>query len=171
MDYCLIGTITKAHGVAGGVAVLSHSDVPGRFTRLQTVHVGETPERATAMTVTRTQESSGRILLHFAEVPDRNGAEALVGRNIYIPSDEMMPPPEGTHFIHDLIGCTVTSADGAHTGTLVDVMRLPAHDAYVVRMRDREIMIPAVEAFVMSVDLERGQIVINAIPGLFDDAD
>ena len=52
--------------------------------------------------------------------------------------------------------------------TVVDVLNQPAQKVFVIKSRDREILVPDVEAFIKSIDLENGIIVIDPIEGLLD---
>lgn len=170
-DLCLIGTIVAAHGIRGAVKVQSHSDVPGRFHRLAEVLVGTSPGDAAMMTVTEASEDGSRVLMHFAASPDRSSAEALVGNHLYVTDEEMETPPDGRYFIHDLVGCRVETPEGEARGTVRDVMLLPANDVYVVEYRGFEVLVPAVPAFIKSVNTAEKRIVVTPVDGLFEDFD
>ncbi len=170
-ELCLIGTIVAAHGIRGAVKVQSHSDVPGRFGRLEEVLVGASPEDVTTMTVADVSETGSRVLVHLSESADRDSAEALVGRNLYVTDQEMEEPPEGRYFIHDLIGCRMETPEGDARGTVRDVMLLPANDVYVVEYRGFEVLVPAVPDFIKSVNTAEKRIVVMPVPGLFEDFD
>ena len=171
MELCLIGKVTKAIGINGGVRIESYSDIPGRFAGLNSVFLGEHPSGVHQMNVTRVVEQQKKIVLYFQDIIDRNQAEELRGMCVYIPSDQMMAPPVGMYFVHDLIGCEVLTSDAIRKGRLTDVLPLASHDIYVVDADGREVMIPAVPEFVVSVDVDQKRILVHEIPGLFDDAD
>jgi 16S rRNA processing protein RimM len=170
-DLCMIGSIVAAHGIRGAVKVQSFSDVPGRFGRLDDVLLGTTPERVRPARVVTASDEGPRVILRFEGSEDRDSAEALVGLNVYIDVADMAAPPEGRHFIHDLIGCTVRTTSGTYRGTVRDVMLLPANDVYVVDYHGFEVLIPAVPAFVTEVDTARKAVTIETVPGLFDEYD
>ncbi len=170
-DLCLIGSIVAAHGIRGGLKVQSFSDVPGRFSRLETVLLGHAPERVRPAVVVDAAGDGSRVILQLEDCDDREAAELLVGLNIYVEDAEMADPPEGRHFIHDLIGCTVQTASGEYRGTVRDVMLLPANDIYVVEFEGREVLLPAVPAIVTMVNTAEKAITVEPIAGLFEDPD
>lgn len=170
-DLCIIGSIVAAHGIRGAVKVLSFSDVPGRFTRLETVLLGRSTGKVRPARVTAASDEGPRVILQFEECGDREAAEALVGLNIYVEEAEMAAPPEGRYFIHDLIGCTVRTASGEFRGTVRDVMLLPANDIYVVDYHGLEVLVPAVPAIVTQVNTAEKTIIVEPVPGLFEDLD
>ncbi|MDT8323186.1 MAG: ribosome maturation factor RimM [Bacteroidota bacterium] len=170
-ELCLIGTIVAAHGIRGAVRVQSHSDIPGRFSRLGQVLVGSAPENVDMLSVVSVSEDGSKVLLHFSSSNDRDTAEDLVGRHLYITDEQMEAPPEGRYFVHDLIGCHVETTEGASRGIVRDVMLLPANDVYVVEYRGFEVLIPAVPDFIQSVDTAGKRIVVTPVDGLFEDFD
>lgn len=170
-ELCLIGTIVAPHGIRGALRVQSHSDISGRFSRLTTVLVGSDEKDAREMHVAGATEEAARVLLEFRECADRDRAEELVGMNIFITDEQMEKPPEGRHFVHDLIGCRVETPDGEKRGEVQDVMLMPANDIYVVDYRGFEVLIPAVPAFIRSVDTDGKRIVVEDVAGLFEDTD
>jgi 16S rRNA processing protein RimM len=170
-DLCLIGSIVGAHGLRGEVKVQSFSDLPGRFAMLDSVLLGSTPKRARSVPVSISSEHGPRVIMHVEDCHDRDAAEALIGLNIYVEEERMEAPPDGRHFIHDLIGCAVRTASGESRGTVRDVMLLPANDIYVVEYQGREVLIPAVPAIVTQVDTTNRTITVEPIYGLFEDLD
>jgi len=170
-ELCLIGTIVAAHGIRGALKVQSHSDIPGRFSRLEKVFVGRTPRDAQRMEIEGVSEQGARVLLQLSGCGDRDAAEILAGCNIYVSDDEMEAPPEGRYFIHTLIGCRVETPDGDSRGIVRDVMLMPANDIYVVEYRGFEVLVPAVPAFIQKVDIDGKRIVVTPVPGLFEDTD
>ncbi len=51
-------------------------------------------------------------------------------------------------------------------GNITEVLTAKSNDNYVVKGDGGEILIPAVEDVVKSIDLNKGRIIIEAIPGL-----
>lgn len=168
-ELCIIGAVVAAHGVQGTVRLRSYSDVPGRFGRLETVLLGVDDRHIQTYRVLSSSEYGDRVLLRFEGCDDRDTAETLIGCNVYIPEHAMERPPDGSHFVHDLIGCTMRTVSGEYRGIVRDVMLLPANDIYVVDYDGSEVLVPAVPAFIRSVDIEARSIVVDPIPGLFED--
>ncbi len=170
-NLCMIGSIVAAHGIRGAVKVQSFSDVPGRFAALASVLLGPSPSRVRPVRIHSASDDGPRVILQFADCDGREAAEALVGMNLYVDETEMAEPPAGRHFIHDLIGCTVHTASGEYRGIVRDVMLLPANDIYVVDYDGREVLIPAVPAIVTQVNTADKKIIVDPLPGLFEDLD
>ncbi len=168
-ELCQIGRVLRPHGIRGEVKVQVFSDRSDRFGMLDHVYVlnGENTPRKLKILSARNQ--GALALLTFAEVSDRDAAEALKGQTLFIEDDQMLPAPEGKHYIHELIGMEVRTDGGRFSGTLTDVLALPAHNVYVVEVGDREVLIPAVPEFILSVDTEKRRVTVREMPGLFDE--
>lgn len=82
-----------------------------------------------------------------------------------------IPVDEGSFFIEDLLGLSVTDADsGKEYGIITDVFNRGASDIYTVEKDGTEYYLPAVDEFIISIDLEKG-VSVRPIPGIFDEAE
>jgi 16S rRNA processing protein RimM len=163
-----LGEITKPQGMKGEVRVNLFGgsvDVLERLQKMSAVRQGA-PPRALSLESVRTQ---GRVVvLKFAEVTDRTAAENLVGWELQIPAGEMPELPSGEYYTFELEGLEIITESGDRLGILEEVLDLPAHDVYVVREGEREILLPATEEVVKEVDLDRRRMVVHLIAGLED---
>ena len=103
-------------------------------------------------------------------VEDRNAAEALRGMEVYIDETELDELPEGEHYVRNLIGCTVRDiASGTDVGELTDVIQNTAQSVLEVETAEgKEVLIPAVDAFMRNID-EKGRLIeVELIPGFLD---
>jgi 16S rRNA processing protein RimM len=79
--------------------------------------------------------------------------------------------PEGHFYLHDVIGLLVRHVSGQDLGYVRDVLETGGADLFVISSlkSGREVLLPAVKAFIKSVDLQSGVVEVDPIPGLFDD--
>ena len=78
------------------------------------------------------------------------------------------PLPEGQFYHHQLIGLQVRTTRGEYIGDIVDILTGKSNDNYIVRGAGGEILIPAIEDVVQSIDLDAGIVTIEPIEGLLD---
>ncbi len=76
------------------------------------------------------------------------------------------PLPEGQYYHHQIIGLQVMTTRGERLGNITDIITGKSNDNYVVQGVTGEILIPAIEDVVKTIDLERGCVIIEAIEGL-----
>lgn len=95
---------------------------------------------------------------------DRQSAALLTGRKIWFARDEVSLP-DGVFFNDDLVGLSVyDSASGEVIGKLTAVEEGSRYFLYRVK-GEKEYLIPAVDAFIKSIDLDKG-IGVELIDGL-----
>ncbi|GAA0483299.1 ribosome maturation factor RimM [Streptomyces stramineus] len=165
----VVGRIGRAHGIKGEVTVEVRTDDPelrlGPGAVLATDPAGAGP-----LTIEAGRVHSGRLLLRFAGVKDRTGAEAL--RNTLLIADvdpEAVPEDPEEYYDHQLMDLDVVTVDGTEIGRITEIAHLPSQDLFIVERPDgSELMIPFVSEIVPEIDLEAQRAVIDPPPGLID---
>ncbi len=165
----LVGRIIRAHGLRGAVRIKSLSDIPDRLLSIERLHVGRDEGRTRELKIAEAVQKGEIATAIFEGIDSRTEAEALAGQLIFIDEEEMAPPPEGKRFVHELIGMKVVSDDGRHEGILKEVYAMPASPVYAVDVAGREVLIPAVPAFILGMDMETRTIRVRNVPGLFEE--
>ncbi|WP_432154264.1 ribosome maturation factor RimM [Streptomyces tricolor] len=166
----VVARIGRAHGIKGEVTVEVRTDEPEL--RLAPGAVLATdPASAGPLTIETGRVHSGRLLLRFAGVTDRNAAEALRNTLLIAEVDpEELPEGEDEYYDHQLIDLDVVTEDGTEVGRITEISHLPTQDLFIVERPDgSEVMIPFVEEIVTDIDLAEQKAVIAPPPGLIDD--
>ncbi|WP_033222917.1 ribosome maturation factor RimM [Streptomyces virginiae] len=168
----VVARIGRAHGIKGEVTVEVRTDEPEL--RLSPGAVLRTePATAGPLTIETGRVHSGRLLLRFAGVKDRTGAEAL--RNILLIAEvdpAELPEEPDEYYDHQLMDLDVVLEDGTEIGRITEISHLPSQDLFIVERPDgTEVMIPFVEEIVAEIDLEEQRCVITPPPGLIDERD
>ena len=152
-----IGRVLKAHGVRGSVRVESLTDFPDRFSPGTQVTVA-----GRRLTIVRSDEADGSLLLSFVEIRDREEAATLRGSYLTVPLEQARPLAAG-HFYHfQLVGLAVIDQRSRRNlGTVAEVLEYPANDILRVTQEDRERLVPMVSNAVLSIDLKAGTITVD----------
>ena len=164
----VVGRIVKPHGTTGEVVVEVLSDAPDRFAAGTRLEAGDLDGKRSPLTVRKARNDRGRLLVTFTQVSDRAAAERVRGALLSIPAADVAPPSEGTYYEWQIRGLEVVDEEGRGLGTLDRVIERAGNDVWVIDTGDGEAMVPAVEEFIRSVDLETRKIVVHVIPGLFE---
>ncbi|MFG2634787.1 ribosome maturation factor RimM [Streptomyces sp. NPDC048362] len=166
----VVARIGRAHGIKGEVTVEVRTDEPEL--RLAPGAVLATDPASTGpLTIAAGRVHSGRLLLRFEGVTDRNGAEALRNTLLIAEIDpEELPEGEDEYYDHQLMDLDVVTADGTEVGRITEISHLPSQDLFIVERPDgSEVLIPFVEEIVAEIDLVEQKAVITPPPGLIDD--
>lgn len=168
-EWVTIGQIVAVFGIHGELKVIPQSDIPDRFAQLRSVHLGP-DHRRYRLTKSRPYRS-GMLVISLAGVQTANDAEALIGQLLMIPLAELPELPPDQYYIHDLIGLRAETPEGKALGSVVEVLATGGNDVYIIRETGsgRDVLVPAVKDIVKRVDIAAGVLIIDPIPGLFDD--
>jgi 16S rRNA processing protein RimM len=161
-DFLLIGKVAKPHGLRGQVKVLSYASSNDFFFAGRKIYWGNGEEK-TALVVSEAKVQPQSFLLHFQGLDTRQQAEAMSGSSLYLKTADLEPLPEGEYYWHQLIGSRVYNDQGRFVGLVEEIFSTAAHDVWVIRKETKEILVPAVEDFIVSVDLDQGEIRVRDI--------
>ena len=162
-QYLEVGKITNAHGVMGEVKVQPWCDSPEFLCQFKTLYVDQVH---VPYKVERARPHKNMVILKLEGVTDMNGALAMRNAILHIDRKDANLP-KGSFFLADIEGLEARDAQtGAVLGKVAEILTLPASNVYVIRGGEREIMIPAVPAFVAETNVEEGYIRVNMIDGI-----
>jgi 16S rRNA processing protein RimM len=160
----VVGTIGRANGLRGEVAIDVRSDSPETRLAIGTV-LATDPPGVGPLTIDRARHNAERWVVGFREVTDRTGAEALRGVALVVDSEDS--EDEDAWYPHELAGLRVELLDGTVVGEVVGLQPFPAQDALVVRETSgARTLVPFVRAIVPVVDVPGGRIVLDPPAGL-----
>jgi 16S rRNA processing protein RimM len=162
----VVGRITRPHGVRGEVSVEVRTDEPGRRFAVGSV-LATDPAEAGPLTVASVRWHTGRLLVEFAGITDRDQAESLRGIWLTLDSAQAGSSDDPDEFHdHELIGLAVVTVSGEPVGQVTDV-RHHGQDLLVIGGPDG-LLVPFVAAIVPEVDVAAGRLVIDPPPGLLE---
>ena len=126
VDVVAIGRIGKAHGVRGDAFVEPWTDTPADRFVDGAVFATDPADRG-PLTVSGSRDHSGKLVVHFDGVDDRNAIEVLRGTVLVMPAAARPPITDPDEFYDtDLIGLSVRTVGGRQLGPVADVLHSPA---------------------------------------------
>jgi 16S rRNA processing protein RimM len=161
LEFIVIGQILAPWGVKGKLKVEVVTDFPERFTPYLRIYVNRQP-----MTIDSTEWHKGKAIIKLNTVDSVEQAQKLRGQSIEIAHSQLHPLPEGQYYHFQLIGLEVWTTQGELLGNITEILTAESNDNYVVSGAKGEILIPAIEDVVKSIDLDKRHMVIEPIEGL-----
>lgn len=159
--YLMLGTIVKPQGVRGEVKLHHETGDPERFYDLDQVFLRQ-GDAYTPIRVLSARVSGWDAFLTLEGVADRDAAEALRGREVYIDRAHARELAENEVFIADLIGVEAVDTQGRAVGTLRDVLQNGGTDVLVFNTPRGPMMAPFLKRLVREVDVNAGRMVLDA---------
>lgn len=165
--YLEVGKIVTMHGIKGEVRVQPWCDSAELLCEFDCLYFDKDGKNKVEVQNARPHKGMG--ILKLKNVNDRDAAMLLRGKMLYADRDEF-DLPEGTYFIDDLIGLTVTDTQTSKDyGKITDVSPTGANDVYHVATENGEVLIPAIPQLIDKTDIEGGKLYITPMKGLFDE--
>ena len=161
-----IGQIVNTQGLKGEVRVYPFTDDIYRFDDLEEFYLGKDLE--TKWEVERVRYKGNMVIMKIKDIDSIELAEKLKTKNMYIGREQGRELEEGEFFVSDLIGLDVFTVDGEKVGVLKDVLQHAINDVYVVSSGEKEYLIPSIEKFVPTIDLDQNKMIIDPIKGMLD---
>ena len=158
-----IGKIVSPHGIKGQIKVYNYSR-RDRFEDISEITIDKETFNIESITSVKNM-----VILKVHGIDDRNSAEALRGKDVFMDEKYLDELKEDEYLIRDLIGLDVFRDESSSIGEVIDVLQYGPSDTYEIKLNNGKMAyIPAVKEFIKDVDLEKG-ITIETIPGLIDD--
>jgi 16S rRNA processing protein RimM len=100
------------------------------------------------------------VVAKLAGCDERDAAAAMQGLEVAVPRSQLPQSQPGEYYWSDLLGLAVRNLQNQALGRVERLLETGANQVLVVR-GDRERLIPCVAAFVVTVDLAQGEIVVD----------
>lgn len=166
-EWIVVGEFVGPFGIHGEIKLRPLTDFPERFERTPTIYIGD---KHVPYRVEQAHTHKQLVLLRLAGITDVDAAEQLRGEQVWIPSSELTPLQEDQFYLHDVVGLRVQHVNGRPLGVVTDVVSTGASELFVIRdPQGNEVLLPVVKSFVKQIDLAQGVILVDPIPGLFDE--
>ncbi|MGB9439739.1 MAG: ribosome maturation factor RimM, partial [Desulfobacterales bacterium] len=109
---------------------------------------------------------TGTPLLALKGISNRDQAKTLIGAELFIPQSELPELDEDTYYWRDLIGIEVYTQTEEFLGRIESIIETGSNDVYVVKRDEKEVLIPALEAVVLEIDLGHNRMLVDLPEGL-----
>ncbi len=179
-QYLIVAKVLRAHSTQGEVACEIVTEFPERFKSTKRVFLtpaslksrlepqdGATPTPYAVKGARLVQHRGhAEVVISLDTVGDRDAADQLRGYLVQVPEREAWKLPRGRFYWHQILGLRVVTTNGDEVGTVTDILETGANDVYVVKRGGAERLIPAIKQVVLKIAPERGEMVVELLPGM-----
>ncbi len=128
-----LAVVIGAHGVAGEVRLKV-------FAEDMSAHASF---NGGALTLESFRQTPKGAIARFAQVPDRNAAEAMRGTELTVPRTALPPLADGEYYHADLLGLPAVSTTGEALGIVIAIDNFGAGDVIEIeRPTKKRFMVP-----------------------------
>jgi 16S rRNA processing protein RimM len=166
-NWATIGQVVALFGVHGELKVRLLTDIPNRFSGLETIYLGASHVPFHIQSVR--PYKGEMIVLKLKGIDDANVAEPLLKQELFIPMNELAKLPPDSYYQHDILGLQVLTLDGQDLGQIVEIIVTGSNDVYIIKNPEgTQVLIPAIKDVIKQIDLIRRTMHIDPLPGLLD---
>lgn len=169
-DYVLLGKISGVHGIKGWVKVFSYTSPRLKITEYPKWFIKNKNKPWEVISVIEGKQQGKNIIVLLNGVNSREDAEALIGTEVAIHSDELVPSSENEYFWRDLIGLSVETINGEELGKIDWLFDTGSNDVIIVKnsqsgVDSKEHLLPFIFGDVIkSIDLENSLMIVDWDP-------
>ena len=162
----LVGEIIGSHGLEGWVQIFSYTRPAEKILTYSPWQLVDASGREEYL-LSSYRVAGKKILVSFEGCSDRNKADGLKARQIYIEKSQMPALEEGDFYWNDLVGMKVKSTEGIFFGNVETLIETGANDVLVVSPAkgswdNNERLIPYVDGdVIIKVDQSLNQIIVD----------
>lgn len=164
--YLEIGQIVNTFGIKGMVKVMPFTENIERFSKMKTVYVKNKKENK-KYEIEEVKYHKNMVLVKFEGIENPEQADLLRNSYLIVDRETEEPLEAGRYYIVDMIGLDVFTDDNEYLGKLEDIYNTGSNDIYVVKNElGKQILLPAIEDVIKSIDMDNKKVIVHLIPGL-----
>jgi len=159
-----VGKLGRPHGTRGEIKfdAFFGADVIERLTGARLILTRDNPPFRRELVLESVRPGPGRGIAKFEGYDAPETVREITNCSVAAPRGLMPPLPPGRYYTEEIIGLPVTGADGAPLGELAAVYPAGGRDVWEIRAPNGgQTLIPCAPETLVSVDLERGVIVMR----------
>ena len=170
-DLCPVGKVVKPHGVRGKVKIAYFGKDLNQFPLYRKIFIKDHLGRPESYEVLDITLQPPRLILQLKGIEKLEETKNLIGKEIFVRREDLPEPEEGEYYWFEILGMAVETEKGRRIGTVKEILPTGANDVYIVQGKRKEILLPATEEVIRSIDLSKGVVKVVRMEGLWEDED
>lgn len=166
-----MGWIKSAHGIRGENYVQLYADQADWLDEADRLHLLRPGAKdLTAHKLQKKTPHKEGLIVKFTDSPDRNYAETLAKSGVYIPTEWLVAEDGDAFFLKQIENFELLDPEKKSLGRISGFSTNGVQDLLIVQRTDGlgEVLVPLVEAFLVTIDFEGKTVTMDLPEGLFD---
>lgn len=166
-EFVTLARIVRSRGNRGEVLATDLTDREDCFSPSSRLFLESSQGERREATLEEAWRQRDRWVLKFEGIDSISAAEELRDWKVRISGEELGPPPEGEHYLADLIGCRVLEAKTGREIGIVDEVLEPGGSLLLqLTGAGGEILVPFVDEICREISEEKREIRVSLPEGL-----
>ena len=151
----------------GLLKIRSYADSEATFLRAKVIYLRAPKGGVERWELLSIKPHKGHFLMELKGLQTRDKAEEYRDADIYI-EKSLLSKEEGEFFWYELMDLRVYLVTGEYIGKICEIIETGSNDVYVVKKKEKEYLIPAIEEVIREVDIKNNRMVIDPLEGLLE---
>ena len=165
-DLLEVGVVIGTHGLRGDLKIQPLPTGGLALPGAREVYLKDSEGHLARHEAVRSSLHKQNILLRLAGLDNFAAVEPLLGSSVWMAKADLPELDDEQYYWSDLEGLEVVDQQQGALGRVVGMFTTPAHDILEVDGPAGEILIPAIEPFLVQLDREKGLLHVNLPEGL-----
>lgn len=159
-----IGRVVSTHGLKGEVKFWYYNENKEEFYRYSSF-LFQDGNKWTGLTPERIRLQKGFFFIKFQDRDCIEKVSPLINLELFVREEDLPLLDSDEYYEYQLIGLDVVNQADELIGKLVSIIHTKANDIMVVKGK-REVLIPMVDTYIISIDLKESSIKVSGEPFL-----
>jgi len=168
-DCYKLGYLHKTHGIKGGLVIRTDFEFSDNLIEEWESIFIEIDGILVPFFIDQIKgKSEQEIFIIFEDIDDESQAKIYTGRSVYIDKKDDPTQPQDDEFFDWLTYSLIDKEEGL-VGEIIELLEYPGQNMLKVRTEEaQEIILPAIEDWIVSIDTETKEILVDLPIGLID---
>lgn len=166
-DCFFLGTLTKKHGTQGALVLKLDTDKPESYHNLESALLLLNGELIPFFIKTCTPLKPELLRIELEDI-SFGEAEKLIGTEVYLPLSRLPQLTGKNFYYHEVQGFTAVDHLHGSIGIIEEVIDRPEQPLFLIKNKEKEIFIPAVDDFINQIDRKENVVYFQCPEGLID---
>lgn len=166
-DTYFLGKITRTHGLKGNVVLKLDTDQPEMYQKLEGIFVEIDGLLVPFFVETQQWTKDNSKIISFKNITPQM-VEQLINRNVYLPLSTLPKLTGKQFYYHEVIGFSIRQTDGTNCGNITAINDQTAQHYFILDLEGKEIIIPIIKDWIISLDREKKKIEMSLPEGLLE---
>jgi len=165
-DCFYLGKVTKPFGYKGEVVLFLDVDDMSKYQKLDSVFI-MMDNQLIPFFVETMHFKNNKAVVRFMDI-SFDESQRLIGKELYLPLAKLPKLSGKKFYFHEIKGYKIVDADKGEIGIVENILDYPGQDLFQINYNGQEILIPAIDEIIKSIDRNAKTIHIKAPEGLID---
>ncbi len=163
-----LGKIVSKHSYKGEVHIKLDTDQPHLYENLESVFVAIGNSLIPFFITQARLHKTSLLRVKFEEVNDEEGADEIMGSEIYLPLDQLPELTGNQFYYHEIIGFKVLDLKHGEIGQVKSIIDTAAQAILELDHNGDQILIPINKDIIIKLDRNKKEVHVNTPEGLVE---